>query len=298
MRHSLPLPLFVALCLVPAACAPLQRRDNRQRSDYAPTLSFEDAVAKINANNELLPTLWARHEFEATVVDEKKRPHEVVGDGALLYRRPRGLLIKGTRPGMTLFEIGSTDDRYWLTLVPEADTAWWGYHRNAGKPCIDPPVPIRPDLVLEVLGIGTFNTNFLQPPVPTMRFNHDAGMYMFVWNAPLPSRWYAQREVWYDRSTLLPRVVVLFDVNGRAVLRAFLEKHEPVRVPDLPEQRWPKVATQYRLYFPDTGTKMWLRLSEVALDRNGVPARRGIVFPRDFNVGNVIQVDRACEGEQ
>jgi hypothetical protein len=267
------------------------------RSYYGPTDSFETVVRKINANNELVPTLWARHDFEATVVDDNKRRHEVVGDGALLYRAPRGLLIKGVRPGLTLFEIGSTEDRYWLTLVPEIDTAWWGSYANIGKPCVEPVMPIRPDLVLQVLGVGTFDTDLNRPPVPTMRFNHDADAYMFVWNAPLPSRWAAQREVWYDRQTLRPSIVILFDADGRVVLRAFLSKHQQVRVPDVAERDWPWVATEYRLFFPESGTKLWLNLSEVALDRNGAPSRRGIVFPRDFNVANVRQIDRGCEGE-
>lgn len=300
-------PLHLLLCLTvvgglfAAGCGSRPAAGTQKREPWrGRTLMFEEAVAAINERNTLLPTLWARHEFEATVVDEKGGKHDVVGDGALLYRRPRGMLIRGTRPGMTLFDIGSTEDRYWLKLVPRADTMWWGKYEHLGKPCVNRElIPIRPDLVLEVLGVGTFDTNFTAVPVPTMRFNPDAHAYMFVWNARLAHRWWPQREIWYDRETLLPQLVILFDENGRPLLRAFLSKHEPVEVDGVPPERWPRVATDYRLFFPDTGTKMWIELRDMVLDKNGIAAGRGISFPnpRRAGVSNVIQVDEGCDDE-
>jgi hypothetical protein len=88
-------------------------------------------------------------------------------------------------------------------------------------------------------------------------------------------------------------------VNGRVVVRAELKNHKPVEVRDVPRQDWPKVANDYSLYFPDNGTRMELNLREVMLDKRGSPSRRGIDFPdpRRAGVQNVIQVDKACEGE-
>src|SRR5687767_5646126 len=63
-------------------------KTEKRPSYHGPTQSMSDVVAEINANNERLPTLWARHYYEATVIDENKKPHFVNGDGALLYRRP------------------------------------------------------------------------------------------------------------------------------------------------------------------------------------------------------------------
>jgi len=50
-----------------------------------------------------------------------------------------------------------------------------------------------------------------------------------VWNVRVPDRYVAQKEVWYDRKTKLPIKVLLFDPNGRVVLRADLSKHKPVQ---------------------------------------------------------------------
>jgi hypothetical protein len=266
------------------------------------TETFERVVAGINANNAKIPTLWARHAFEATIVDKQRnKKSEVVGDGALLYKRPRGFLLKGVRPGMTLFEMGSTEDRYWLTLEPDVSTLWWGKYEHLNKPCAQEALaelmPIRPDLVLEVLGVGMIDANFNAPPVPTMRYNPDRDAYMFVWNAALPTRWWAQREVWYDRRTLLPTLVILFDIDGRVVVRAVLERHRPVRLADVPEAEWPRVATSYRLYFPETRTKMTIALSDLTLDKGGIPSKRGLRFPdlQKPGVANVVQIDQGCE---
>jgi hypothetical protein len=255
-----------------------------------------DVVAEINANNAALPTLWSHHYFDANIVDDRGRKTFASGDGNLIYKAPRGMRLVGNKDiAGRVFEIGSSDDRYWLMLTPpnERSRMWWGWYRNLGKPGVDTrSLPIRPDLVLEVLGIGTINTNFLEPPTPVMRFNNDAHSYMFVWSYPTAGRWVAQKEIWYDRATKLPRRVFLFDENGRVVLRARLSGHEPVELPEVPAERWPKVARRYELFFPDTGSTMTFDLDEVAPDRKGVPTRRSVTFPENPNVDEVIQLDK------
>src|SRR5688572_8454157 len=53
------------------------------------TQTMAQVVQEINGNNQRLPTLWARHYFEATIVDENRKGHFVNGDGAILYRSPQ-----------------------------------------------------------------------------------------------------------------------------------------------------------------------------------------------------------------
>jgi hypothetical protein len=261
-----------------------------------PTQSMQEVVAEINANNAPLQTMWADLYVEANFPNEGF----INSDGTLLYKAPRSMRLAGTKPGGgTIFEVGSSEDRYWLSMAGNNGPSrmWWGWHRNTGKPCVDTSnLPIRPELILEVLGITTINTNFLEPPVPVMRFNNDrGGTYMFVWNMPAGNRWAAQKEIWYDRVTKLPRAVFLFDADGRVVLRATLSRHEPVDVPGVPEERRPRVARLYSLFFPDTGGTMSLELRDVAPDtaRNTI-ARRGIVFPEKVSADEVIQLDKAC----
>ena len=265
-----------------------------------PTLSMPELAQQINARNERLPTLWAKHYYEATIVDEKKQSHFVNGDGALLFKRPLGMRLVGNKPvAGRVFEIGSTDENYWLTVnTPDLSQMWWGKYEHLGKPCVR-PVPIRPDQVFEVLGVSTFNTDLTALPAPTLRFNNDFDAYMVVWISRMPDRYAAVKEVWYDRQTLLPTLVLLFDASGRVQLRAKLANHQPVEVPDTPPGQWPKVATSYKLYFPETGTKMSFELSDMVLCNNGVPCRRGIMFPgatrEDAGVDKVTQLDEDCD---
>jgi hypothetical protein len=295
------LALVLALPVLGAACAP-RRNVAAARGGVepyrGPTQTMAEVVAEVNANNAALPTLWASHGFEAYIIDDRGKVRFVNGDGNLLFKQPANMLLVGTKPGAgRVFQVGSTEDRYWLTISPlnEPSTMWWGWYRNLGKPCVDMRnIPIRPDLIVQVLGLGTIGTNFLEPPVPTMRFNNDADAYAFVWNIPAGDRWAAQKEIWYDRATKRPRLVVLFDEHGRVVLRARLLNHQPVEVDGVPRERWPEVARRYELFFPDTGSTMSFDLLEVAPERRGIPTRRGIAFPQDPKVDEVIQLDEAC----
>jgi hypothetical protein len=288
---------YGVMLVAASACRP-RAGDGAQPPWVGPTQPMADVVAEINANNAALPTLWARHYFEANIVEPGgKRKDFVNGDGTLVYAAPRGMRLVGKKVFEPLFEIGSSDDRYWMSMsVPNrTSTMWWGWYENLGKSCVDTSrLPIRPDLVLQVLGIGTINTNFLEPPVPVMRFNNDAHSYMFVWSYPAGSRWVAQKEIWYDRATKLPRRVFLFDADGRVVLRAKLSGHEPVELPEVAPEKWPKVARRYELFFPDTGSTMTFELSEVAPDSKGVLARRGVSFPENPSFDEIIQLDKDC----
>ncbi len=301
MRLTLHTPHVLRACLLAVSvlfvggCAPKRPIPTAPAYD-GPTETMAQVVAAFNQNNQRLATLWAYHDFRATIVDDKDKTHFVSGNGALLYKAPRGFKLVGTRPVVgNIFEIGSTEEHYWLKLLPEVDTMWWGTYRNLGRPCAR-EIPLRPDLVLEVLGVATVNSNFKELPAPTMRFDNEADAYVLVWNSPLPDRWVAIKEIWYDRKTRLPQRVLLYDEHGRVVLRAALSGHEPVELPEAPPEQWPRVATRYELRFPDSGTEMSFQLSELAPDRNGIPTRRGIAFdPQRANVSHVVQIDEDCD---
>ena len=269
----------------------------RPAAYYGPTLPMYEVVARINANNRQIPSLWARHSFEAYIKDEQGKSHFVNGDGNLMYRRPLDLRLIGKKDIIgTVFDIGSNGDRFWLHLKPdEINTIWWGHYRNLDKPGTV-EIPIRPDLILEVLGVSEIDENFLKQPAPTMRFNNDADAYMLVWNVQGPDRWVAAREIWYDRQTFLPRLVLLFDENGRILLRAYLSKHQPVEIDGgQPRESWPKIATDYRLFFPDTGNRMSFELRDVALQSNGFPKDLSFRFPVIPEDTREIRVDENYE---
>lgn len=265
---------------------------------FGPTLTLNEMVASVNSNNNQIPTLRGRGSFKATIV-EGSSSHELRGALTMLYGRPRSLRMVCQDPILgPILEAGSNDERYWVIVRPPDDNASsmsWGTYEQIDK--VDSQkVPIRPDLLLEVLGVLPISTEFLQEPSPVLRFNSDADAYMVVWQTMQADRWIAQKEIWYDRKTLLPMSVQLYDKDGRVILRAYLQDHRPVSVEGVPKEQWPKLATQYRLFFPDTGSKLEFSFSEELGLHGGTPAapnERSFIFPQRPSVSRIIPLDRA-----
>src|SRR5258706_11467471 len=264
---------------------------------WGPTKSMNEVVAQVNANNSAIPTLYARQEIQADLYDKSRnKSFYVNSSGTIFLRKPRELLLIGKHDlAGDIFQIGSTDEVFWFTVYGNQDERYWGHYKNLGKPCME-EMPVRPDLIGEVLGITGINTNFLEPPFPTMRFNHDADAYMLVWNARLATQYYAEKEIWYDRHTYLPLKVIIYDFNGRVLGRANLTNHRPVEVANQRKENGPRIATNYSLMFPHSKSTMVLKLSDMALvSKTGHPRAGTIVFKDDSKVSKVIQVDQACE---
>ncbi len=278
---------LAAMCCLLAGCPP----SPPPRTAYeGPTLPLSQLVDRINRNNHRIATLWARvGSFTVKLLDEKGQPRLVSGDGNLQYAKPRGLRLIGKGVFSDLFDIGSNDERYWMTVpVDPVSTMWFGTY--AGLDQVDPSrIPIMPDLLLQVLAIDDINPNLLAMPSPVLRFNPDADAYMLVWIAKVPGRLLATREVWYDRRTLLPVLVLLFDDNGRVQLRAYLSEHEPVKVASGDESDPPRIATRYALYFPKSKTKLSMKLRDMT---TLYTPRRGMSFPnaRSFAFPDLAEV--------
>jgi len=266
---------------------------------FGPTEPMAAVIAQINANNVRVASLWAHlSSYEINFTDDQGKRQSVVGDsGTLQMRKPRDLRVNGNKPpNIHVFNIGSNRDFFWL--VSEAgETAWWGRERNSGKPCVK-DVPIRPDLLIEVLGVSDIESDFTREPMPVMTFNNDGDAYIFTWvyrSSGPPARLIAMKEVWYDRKTKLPKWVKLFDENGRVVVRAWLQQHVPVVVEGVAEDQRPKIASDYRLFFPDTQATFNVQLADIALHHDNFPNDRSFAFdPANLKVEKKIQVDESC----
>lgn len=274
-----------------ATGCPPRQPPTESRAYFGPTETMAVVAERINANNSAIPTLRATGFFDANVVD-RGRPQRVSGDVTLLYRRPDEVRLVARKDiAGTLFEAASNGQRYWLIVKGDIDTMWHGSLDSAHR--VDPrDIPIRPDLLIEVLGITEINPDFLSIPAPTMRFDNDADAYVFSFNIRMPDRWAVQKEVWYDRQTLLPARVVLFDEHGRVVLRSDLSEHRAVDS-DAPRDQRPRVATRFELFFPDSGTTLRFDLNNIALraGRPPAPYDRSFVYPGTPGVSREIDLD-------
>jgi hypothetical protein len=257
---------------------------------YGPTQTMAQVVAEINANNAQIKTLRAAHSFEATLVDEKGKSHTFSGDGFLLFMKPDNLLLTAGSM-IKYFELGSNDSQYWFTAFPDQVSTQWYGNKNRLTDQAASQMPIRPDLLLEVLGVSTIEEDFTLAPVPTMRFNNDADAYMFIWNKPLRNRWVAEKEVWYDRATHQPKLVLLFDANGRIILRAYLSESKPV------EGTHAMLATRYQLFFPENKSEMSFRITDfpeipasIKKGKITIPNPGSFAFPEEPGVKKQIEI--------
>jgi hypothetical protein len=262
---------------------------------FGATETMDQLVSDINSNVELLPTLWAKGDFDASIVDQGHRTN-VSGTAYLMHARPQQMLFIGKADVLgEVFRMGSGPDKYWVTVKGDTDTCWWGTYANLDR-VDERAIPVRPDLVEAVLGLDALDTDLTHEPCPVMRFNNDQRAYMIVWNVKGPDRWLAQKEIWYDLVTKLPRLVNLFDANGRIVLSAYLGEDKPVDMGTSATQgaKAPEVATSYRLFFPDSGSTLRLHLTDLRLQSQGHPNAQNFAFnPDNVDVKRVIDLDES-----
>jgi hypothetical protein len=280
-------PLLLLAAAAMTAAGGCARIKPAQPAYIGPTDTMAKVVADVNANNAQVRTLRAAHDYDALIYDQNGKSHQFSGSGYLLFRKPDDLLLTAKVLTEDAFTVGSNAERYWFT-VPRENTMWWGERANFTAEKAK-QIPVRPDLLLEVLGVLDVETNFKQPPVPVMRFNNDARAYMFVWSFPLADRWVPVKEVWYDLETKLPRLVLLFDENGRIVLRAYLSEHKPIE-----DSGGGKIATRFELFFPENKTQMNFRLTDVRRElvkgRIRIPNDGSFAFPEQPGVDKTIEI--------
>jgi len=286
----------VLLCLAVVVLGGCGGKSAEIKPYFGNTETIDELVTDVNANVEPLPTLWAKGDFDATIVDHGHKT-SVNGTAYLMHARPQQMLFIGKADVLgEVFRMGSGPDKYWVTVKGDTDTCWWGTYANLDR--VDAgQIPVRPDLVEAVLGLDSIETDLTRQPCPVMRFNNDQRAYMLVWNVKGPDRWLAQKEIWYDLETKLPRLVNLFDANGRVVLSAYLADHKPVNMGDAATQlsAAPMVATSYRLFFPDSGSTLRLHLTDLKLKSQGHPNSNNFAFdPDNVDVKHVVNLDESA----
>jgi outer membrane lipoprotein-sorting protein len=252
---------------------------------FGDTLTLGQLVERVNENNQKLPTLWARERFEAAIVDRRKNTtSHIDGYGNLLFTGPNEMKLTAKNEVADLFEMGSDGMRFWL-YEKHDQVFWWGKYADLDK-VNEAEIPVRPDMVMEVLGIRPVDTDLLRQPAPVMRFNSASDAYMIDWQIETVDHWAVLKEIWYDRQTFLPNRVVLFDAKGRVVLWARLSKFDRVETANADPTQWPSMAAHYDLFFPLSGTTMSFDLSDMSLSHNGFPNAATYRMPDPSRLGD------------
>lgn len=263
--------------------------------DNRPTLSLDAVIARINANSGRIQTLNVDGRFDSVIANGRGGFEPLAGGMKLMHTKPNQLIVAADAAavGVKAFALGSNGTQYWFSAFHNIDTTWYGTPRGTAN--VDPRLPVAPELLVDVLGVATLDADLLAQPVPTLRYNPDQAVYMLTWHQPTIDRWVTLREVWYDRETFLPTLVILFDRNGRVVLRANLGKYEPIRLESgesADGQPAPLVAREIKMFFPETLSRMTFTLDDVRDRRGGAPRRNSYNFsPERVSTSTVINLD-------
>ena len=291
MRPALLLLLLLAGCKTAASDA--VRADGE-------VLNLPELVRRVNANNERLPSMVARGYLEAVIVEEAGGDGRYVNGAVnVLHLKPGRLLIKADKDAIGgLFELGTDGKKLWFHDDLN-DVAYVGTIGNL-DPRAAAELPLRPDLVLQVLGVNLLQTDLTKFPAPLLEVDPQNGLMMvrFVEPAVLGvPRLRVSKQVWYELPAEpgglpLPRKVILSDDDGNAVLLADVGDFTRVGGDD-----GPVVARRFGVFLPQTGSKLRIELDRLALrDGRGfraVPNERTFAFdPAARRMESVVDLDR------
>ncbi len=198
-----------------------------RQPEMGPIIPLPDAIVTVNANNQafaggLQGTGIARGHFKDR--DGKRRSFDC--DAKLLVIPPFHLRLDLQNLGQSQVLFGSNDEMYWLHIVPEIDTYWWGHYAALNKADTD-GLAIRPDMVVEALGIQQMVSDTRGTAGPFQRVVGEYQQWLFVVYDE-KGQGVLHKEYWVRRAE--PRVIeqILFrDHLGRLIMRSSLSDYRP-----------------------------------------------------------------------
>jgi hypothetical protein len=284
MRRPVVAALALPLLCAVTGCPPTTPREPPQ------FLPRHVAIARVNENNARIgPGIRGKGiTADIRIRDDRGQRRQFLLDGALVFVKPRSLYFDLRQLGSTAVRVGSNPDEYWLWIKPERDTVWWGrYDRLDGLHESD--IPIRPDRLIDALGVGTLPFSPAQSGSPLYRVTPDWHQLVFF-EIGDDGHGVIEKEYWLDRRPpFLIRQIVYRDAQGREVMAACLDSFIPavddpgVLLPSRIRAYWPREDG-----FMDLRIRRWENRS-VTLPPDA-PA-----FARPSNVTESIQVDAGPE---
>lgn len=276
--------LTILLSMLAIGCTTTRPPKGGPSQYTGPTDPLDVLIKRINARTSDLATCWSSGDFELDLRQDGKRDF-LNGSFILLYQRERHVRMVADKIGTTVFDMGLSDQYFWLNVPEGPSTCWYGTI-DPTNPLASNQLPIRPDALLDVLGIEPINTDLIKPPVPTLRFNPDYDAYMVTWHVASVDRWITQREVWYDRATLEPRFIWLFDQNGRVIVRAKMSDYATV------EGSTVTMPRSANLLFVESGSTLSLKFDDARRNKGKVPNPRSFQFdPSGSGAAKVIDLN-------
>jgi len=228
--------------------------------DDGPPVDVEALRQKHNARAEKIEQFWSRAVVEARWTDADGEKHFEQGDGPLIVRKPTDVALAIGKLGETFLWLGSGAERYWLfELKPPQGQPPTAYVGRFGEPLrtdIALPLPIRPDALIDLLGITTIANNPSLQPVAD-----SSGVTFIVSNPELEDG--PRIYIRLDANTALPQHVTLTDSYGMILLHAELDQYEPLKLDGAAPGSWPKLPTRIAVTSEQYDAELTLFLSSL-----------------------------------
>jgi hypothetical protein len=159
--------LLLAMVLAGVAGCP-----NGRPSPFEEPLPMNSVIERVNDNNRQMDFLLQGRISSATGrwrrgPDESAQSTSFDMKGALLYRKPRNLYLRLTHTLGGQLEAGSNEREFWVWERLRENRYWWGEHQWL-KEGQDVDLPIRPDVLLDVLGVGDLPSETTGPRGPVL----------------------------------------------------------------------------------------------------------------------------------
>jgi len=221
-------------------------------ADAAPAVAGPaEVVAAHNAWADSVQHIWSRAAVTINFpVGKKREQHDL--DGHFFIHKPDRLFVHGEVLGQDVFRLGLNAERFWLWIRPEVNTVWTGRRGGVGER----DLILSPADLMAACGTSRIDLARDAPAEFVALRRH----YILTEQRRAAAATLPARRTWFDRTTLRPVRVDLFDDVGRRLVMAELLKYEPVGTTT--------VCTAYRVrFYGDEDVVLVLCLSKVRLDK-------------------------------
>jgi len=244
--------------------------------------------------------------------------------GVLGFHEPRDMVLQ-LREGLgntVVLQAGSNESDYWRWVKPEIDTLWWGTYpkpapesapgtepsaqdrlsETTSAPASRPAsagsstpgarslddMPIRPDDLIEVLGLAILPTDTTGPGGPVYQPQPTRNVLIFL-EYDETGQGYIEKEYHLDRAPpYLVRELLFRDPDGRVRMNAALTDYRPVR------GSGSLAAHKIRIEWPSADSWLELRIRRFTLETEPFlspqnPREQGVRARREVRVGSSLE---------
>jgi hypothetical protein len=219
-----------------------------------PALPPDAVIAAHNAWADSIDHLWSRTAITLDLPNPETNSDRMKFDleGLLFVAKPDSLLLNGRFMLKDVFQVGMNSDRFWLIVRPQIATVWTGRRGGPGERQF---ILAAADL-MTALGFLPIHLD----PKARAAFRVEPEQYILTEQRLFGGKTVPWRRVSFDRRTLRPARLELFDEGGRPILVAELLAYEPVDATS--------VCTSYHIrFYGNEEVDLTLGLSHVSLTK-------------------------------